>query len=181
MRRFLLLPLLVTAVALTPAHSFAQATGGQKAAPKASAAPKAAAEASGPKTITITAKDMPTASWDVKTIAAKPGQEIHVVLKAVGTMPKMAMSHNFVLLSKANATAKDVTDFSSEAVMAAATNYVPADKKSMVLASTPTMIGGGETTEVTFKAPTAPGMYRYLCSFPGHAGLGMTGVLTVAK
>jgi len=98
-----------------------------------------------------------------------------VRLKGVGTMPKMAMSHNFVLL---NAGA-DATAFANDSVMAAATAYIPAAKKAQVIAHTATMVGGGETADVTFKAPTKPGAYTYLCSFPGHFLAGMKGTLTV--
>lgn len=41
------------------------------------------------------------------------------------------------------------------------------------------MVGGGETTEVTFTAPDEPGEYEYLCSFPGHYAAGMKGFLVV--
>ena len=32
------------------------------------------------------------------------------------------------------------------------------------------MIGGGQTTSITFTAPAA-GTYDFICSFPGHSGL----------
>ncbi|MDX1586785.1 MAG: SDR family oxidoreductase, partial [Balneolaceae bacterium] len=41
------------------------------------------------------------------------------------------------------------------------------------------MVGGGETTEVTFNAPEEAGDYEYLCSFPGHFAAGMKGILSV--
>ena len=41
------------------------------------------------------------------------------------------------------------------------------------------LAGPNETVEVTFAAPTAPGSYAFVCSFPGHYALGMRGVLTV--
>jgi len=46
-----------------------------------------------------------------------------------------------------------------------------------VIASTK-MLGPGETATVTFTAP-APGVYDYICTFPGHALAGMRGTLTV--
>lgn len=113
--------------------------------------------------------------FSVTAISAKPGELLHVRLKVVGTMPKIAMSHNFVLL---NAGA-DATAFANDAVMAQATAYIPAAKKAQVLAHTPVMVGAGETTDVTFKAPAKAGAYTYLCSFPGHFLAGMKGTLTV--
>jgi azurin len=112
--------------------------------------------------------------FSLPAISAKPGEMIHVRLKATGTMPKMAMSHNFVLLKAGT----DAMAFANDAMMAAATAYIPAAKKAMVLASTPGMVGGGETSDVTFKAPAA-GTYTYLCTFPGHFAAGMKGTLTV--
>jgi azurin len=90
------------------------------------------------------------------------------------------MAHNFVLL-KGDLTQAQIDTFTAEAMMAGQTVYIPAARKAWVLAHTPVMVGAGETTEVTFKAPTAPGKYVYLCSFPGHYAMGMKGVLTVAK
>ena len=47
-----------------------------------------------------------------------------------------------------------------------------------MLANT-TLAGNGETVEVTFTAPKAPGVYTYICTFPGHFLAGMKGTLTV--
>jgi azurin len=144
------------------------------------AAPQAAKAAGAARTITITAHDSPTPGWDVSKITAKPGEELHIVLKATGTMPKMAMAHNFVLM-KGGTSVAALNDFTQQAALAGATAYIPAAKADLVLAHTPKVVGAGETTEVTFKAPTAPGTYTYLCSFPGHFAMGMKGTLTVAK
>jgi azurin len=124
------------------------------------------------KTVTITATEQ--MKWDVTTIQAKPGEEIHVVLKATGSMPKVAMAHNFVLL-KAGVNAQDVAN---AAMTARETDFIPESMKDKVIAHTG-LAGGGESTEVTFKAPTKPGTYPYLCTFPGHFAVGMKGELVV--
>ena len=54
-------------------------------------------------------------------------------------------------------------------------DYIPA-KSSEIIAHT-AMIGGGETTEIEFVAPE-PGVYDYICSFPGHYAM-MRGKLIV--
>ena len=41
---------------------------------------------------------MPKKAHVQTTINAKPGETLHVVLKSTGTVPKIAMAHNFVLL-----------------------------------------------------------------------------------
>lgn len=125
-----------------------------------------------PRTVEIEGTE--AMKFSVTTIEAKPGEQIRVVLKAVGTMPKMAMSHNFVLL----AAAANAMEFANKSVMSAATGYIAPELKSQVLAST-AMAGGGETVEVTFKAPAKAGSYTFLCSFPGHFAAGMRGTLVV--
>ena len=79
------------------------------------------------------------------------------------------MAHNFVLLAKGT----DAAAFTNASATASATGYIPVQFKAKVLAST-ALIGPGETVEVTFKAPAAPGQYTYLCSFPGHFVAGMS-------
>src|SRR4051812_35082805 len=73
-----------------------------------SAAPKA--EAPDPnlpeKKVGITAND--SMKYDVMAIEAKPGQKVTVTLKNAGTMPKMSMGHNFVLLTPDQDPAKFV-------------------------------------------------------------------------
>jgi azurin len=114
--------------------------------------------------------------YNVTTIAAKPGEQITVRLTAKGAMPKVAMSHNFVLL----ALKTDPAAFTTAGMTARATDYIAPADKAKVLAATK-LAGNGETVEVTFKAPTAPGVYTYVCTFPGHFAAGMKGTLTVKK
>jgi azurin len=133
------------------------------------AVPKTAA----PRTIEIRASD--NMKFDVTTIQAKRGEKLTVRLIAVGTLPKIAMSHNFILLKK-GVTARA---FADNAISAQATGYLPAAAKSQVIASTG-VIGNGERTEVTFTVPTVPGRYEYICTFPGHCASGMKGVLIVS-
>ena len=142
------------------------------AAPQAKKAAPAAKAAGGARTVEITGSE--TMKYDVTEITAKPGEKIRVVLKAVGSMPKIAMGHNFVLL-KAGASPMEV---SNAAFNARETDFIAAAMKDKILASTK-LAGGGETVEVTFTAPAKAGKYDYLCTFPGHFAAGMKGVLTV--
>jgi azurin len=157
---------LIAAVAFAPAALFAQGT--------AKPAPPAQAAAAKGRLIEISAGD--DMKFSVVEIAAKPGELLTVRLKSTGTLPKIAMGHNFVLL-KGEVSA---VDFANDPAAAAsrATDFIPPARKGDVLAMT-TMIGPGETAEVTFSAPKAPGAYNYLCSFVGHFAAGMRGRLTV--
>ena len=133
--------------------------------------PAAAAAAKGVRTVEIIGtEDM---KFSVPTITAKPGEQLRIRLTAKGSMPKIAMAHNVVVLNK---TAK-VTDFVT-AAMNARPNFIPADKKADIVAHTE-LAGAGETVEVTFKVPAKAGSYPYMCTFPGHYTAGMKGQLVV--
>jgi azurin len=123
------------------------------------------------RTIEITADD--TMKYNVTTINAKPGEALTVKLTNKGTMPKMAMGHNFVLFKKG----VDVQAFTTDAVTAGQTDYIPAKYKAQIIANTK-ILGPGESAEVSFTAPKEPGSYTFICSFPGHATT-MKGTLVV--
>jgi len=148
-------------------------TGAQQATePRTAATTTTAQSATTGRTIAIAGSEQ--MKYDVATISARPGEQLHVVLKAVGSMPKAAMAHNFVLL-KAGVSPLEVANAS---MTARDTDFIPPAMKDKIIASTG-LAGGGETVEVTFRAPTKPGTYAYLCTFPGHLALGMKGELVV--
>jgi len=142
------------------------------AATPATAATAPADDASGVKTVAITGGD--NMKFNLTQITAAPGQEIKLTLTNVGTQPKTAMGHNWVLLKKD----ADVAAFDKASLQAKATDYIPADKKDEIIAHTK-LLGAKESDTITFKAPTEPGDYPYLCSFPAHYQVGMKGILTV--
>ncbi|GAB5558598.1 MAG: hypothetical protein SynsKO_02450 [Synoicihabitans sp.] len=124
------------------------------------------------KSVTVEANDQ--MKFSVTKIEAEAGSELTIVLKNVGKMPKAAMGHNLVVLTKdANPSA-----FSNAAAVAAATEYIPAQMKDQVIAATK-MLGPGEEDSITFTVPSEPGDYVFLCSFPAHFIVGMKGVITV--
>ncbi len=124
------------------------------------------------RTVEITGGD--DMKFSLTSIPAKPGETIKIKLVSKGTLPKIAMAHNFVLLKLG---AKQL-DFVNAAAMARATDFIPPDMKDQVLAAT-ALAGPGETVEVTIKVPAAAGSYPYLCTFPGHFAAGMKGTLDV--
>jgi len=133
----------------------------------------AAAAASGARTVEITAGD--DMKYSVTNIPAKPGETLKIRLVSKGTLPKVAMSHNVVVLKP---TTKQI-DFVNAGAMARATDFIPQEMKDQVLAAT-TMAGPGESVEVTFKVPATAATYPYVCTFPGHFAAGMHGTI-VAK
>lgn len=107
-------------------------------------------------------------------LEAQPGQPLEVTLKNVGSMPKASMGHNWVLLVKD----ADVNKILENGMTAAGNGYIPPDMENLVIARTE-LLGPGESDTVTFNAPSEPGDYEFICSFPGHYLLGMKGILTV--
>ena len=152
-----------------------QAAAQQPSAPKAPKAPPATSSTKttgGARTVALTGGD--DMKFSVTEITAKPGETIHIQLKNTGTIPKMAMAHNVVVVKP---TTK-VVEFNTAAASARDTDFIPAAMKAEVVASTP-LAGPGETVETTFKVPAAPGTYPFMCSFPGHFTAGMKGNLVV--
>ena len=161
----------LSGVACSGQPSTPAAGAGAAAAPSTSAAPPAAPVHDG-RAIEITADD--TMKFSVAEIAAKPGEKLTVTLLNLGTTPKFSMGHNWLLL----APMSDMQPFLVAAAEAVTTDYVPATQKDRVLAATK-LLGPKERDTVTFTAPTTPGRYEFVCSFPGHYQVGMRGVLIV--
>ncbi len=128
---------------------------------------------SGPEIhITINAGD--NMQFDQKFIQVRKNQKIVLTLNHTGKMDKSVMGHNWVLLQAGSST----MEFGEKAAAAKETDYIPASEESKIISHT-SLIGGGESTTLTFQAPP-PGEYPYLCSFPGHYGV-MKGKLFVVE
>ena len=102
--------------------------------------------------------------YDKSEITVFDGQTVVLTLTHNGTMPIAAMGHNFVLLTKGTL----ISAFADEALKAKENDYVPADATNVIAHTA--LIGGGESTTVTFQAPEK-GIYDFMCSFPGHYSL----------
>jgi len=96
-------PQLVLSLVLAAAPFTQAAPATQKPAAPATQKPaadtaKAAPAAKGVRTVEIVGtEDM---KFSMATIAAKPGEQLRIRLVAKGSMPKIAMAHNFVVLNK---------------------------------------------------------------------------------
>ena len=120
-------------------------------------------------------KDM--MKYDKALITAKAG----TILQISFQNPDF-MQHNFVLIKpsstdKVGAAADRLAQGQAQGSAGAGMQYVP--KMPEVLWATPLVNPGGKYT-LTFKTPSVPGDYPYLCTFPGHWRI-MKGILRITK
>lgn len=102
--------------------------------------------------------------YDKSELKVKAGQKVTLTLRHTGKIGKKIMGHNFVLLKEGTS----IPTFSAAAATAGeAKDWIA--NEDQIIAHTK-MIGGGQSAQVSFDAP-APGVYDYICSFPGHSGL----------
>ncbi len=116
--------------------------------------------------------------FTVKQFAVTTGQPV----KLVFSNPD-ATDHNLVIVQPdaleavgmaANEMAKDPKNANSD--------FVPTSKKDLILHASP-MIGPTRKSQIhvfRFKAPTEPGVYPFVCTFPGH-WIVMNGEMVVAR
>ena len=117
------------------------------------------------KTVTISC--MPERmKYTLEQFAVTTGQPVKIVFKNPD-----ATDHNLVIVRPgaladvgmaANEMARDPRNANSD--------FIPASKKDMILGASP-MIGPTRKNQVhvlRFNAPTEPGIYPFVCTFPGH-------------
>ncbi len=93
--------------------------------------------------------------------------EFTITLQHVGQLPVAAMGHNVVI-----AKASDRAGIGGDGASAGAAGGYLKDGDERVIAHSD-MVGGGQTTSVTFpvSAIQGDGPYEFFCSFPGHWAL----------
>lgn len=153
----------------TPTDSSTSTPAAGASAPAASTAPVV----HDGRAIAITGDDR--MKFNITEITAKPGEKLSVTLTNIGTTPKFSMGHNWLLL----AAGVDIQPFLVKSAEAVTTDYVPSAAYGDKILAHTKLLGPKESDTVTFTAPTTPGRYEFLCSFPGHYQVGMKGVLIV--
>lgn len=109
-------------------------------------------------------------AYSTTALTATAGEKVTLTFKNGST----AQSHNLIIVNGGDDVATAVDEAAAEAGDAA--GYVPADASTMIAHTALLAPGGSETIE--FTAPAA-GTYSFICTYPGHYGAGMKGVLTV--
>tara|TARA_B100001029_G_C15043601_1_gene445461 strand:+ start:950 stop:1462 length:513 start_codon:yes stop_codon:yes gene_type:complete len=113
-----------------------------------------------PNEIKVTLNSFDNMIYDKNKIEVSSGKKIVLTLNHKGKISKEFMGHNFVLLKKGI----NVDEFAKKAVLAKSNDYIPSSDDTIAFTK---MIGGGESTTISFSAPEA-GVYNYICTFPGH-------------
>jgi len=113
----------------------------------------------------------PGLKFDRELLTAKAGEKVLLVFRNDDDM-----LHNFVLCApgRGNAVGEAALQLGVEA---AERSYVPASDDVIVHTA---VLEPGATDRIFFEAPTQPGDYDYICSFPGHSTL-MRGILRVVS
>jgi azurin/glucose/arabinose dehydrogenase len=109
--------------------------------------------------------------FDKAEFTVKPGAAVALVFTNNDTMP---MIHNLVLIQP-GARFEIVAAAANMGAAGLVKEFVP--KSDNVIAHTPLVLHRNTFT-LYFKAPTKPGNYEYLCTYPGH-GLTMWGTMRV--
>ncbi len=106
----------------------------------------------------------------------RAGETITLTHENVGRMPKESMGHNLAIIDKS----VNVNSFAAASIGAAQHEYIAPEYADRVIAATK-VLGPGEVEVITFTAPSEPGEYPFVCSFPGHTPAGMRGIMEVIE
>lgn len=144
-----------------------------KEAAPAGGTPPAEAPAAG--TLLVEGND--TMQYTVKQLTVKAGQQVKIVFKNIGSLPKAAMGHNLVVLKPGVTAAGFGMQVTTSGKGNVENGYLPEEFMKDVIAHTK-LLGPGEHDTIEFMAPATPGTLEYVCTFPGHFGV-MNGKITV--
>jgi azurin len=146
--------------------------GANNAAPRPATPAQPTTDQAQGQRIVITGNDR--MQFDRTEFTVQAGSEVTIEFRNVGTMPKQAMGHNLVVLTRGT----DPMAFANAAMRHTQNEYIPPEMQANVIAAT-RVLGPGESQTITFTAPTETGDYPFVCSFPGHTPAGMRGIMKV--
>jgi azurin len=102
--------------------------------------------------------------FDKELCKVHTGRKITLVFRNTSAPSNVSMSHNVVILKPGI----DLADFADAARNAQNEQYAPSSLASLIIAHT-TLVGGGQSDQVEFTI-SQPGVYPFICTFPGHWG-----------
>ena len=95
-------------------------------------------------------------------MVVKEGDLVKIKFVNIGRMAKNVMGHNFVLL-KPNV---DLAKFATKALSFKENEYIPEDEMDNIIIHSK-LLGPGDEVRLNLLL-RAKGVYKYICSFPGH-------------
>ena len=110
--------------------------------------------------------------YDTTEFEVKPGQKVKIVFKNEDDMP-----HNVCFFQAGTDVVEAANKQMDKPEEALKRNWIPDDPR-MWAHSKP--VNPKENDEINFTAPEKPGVYPYVCTFPGHAAI-MQGKMTVGE
>jgi azurin len=102
--------------------------------------------------------------FDKELFRVKARKKISLIFKNTAAKSAASMTHNVVILK----SGVDIADFADIARNAKNEQFVPSSLDSLIIAHT-RLVGAGDSDQVEFIIPK-PGIYDFICSFPGHWG-----------
>jgi len=111
--------------------------------------------------------------YDLNWFAAEAGKPVQIVLFNPDAMP-----HNVVIGRPGSV--REIGAAATGMAMPSDPDAKPFVPDSPLVLHATKLVNEGETTQVSFTAPTVPGEYVYLCTFPGH-WVRMYGVMLVVE
>ena len=108
--------------------------------------------------------------YDTASLTVTAGRPVEITLINPDTMP-----HNLVITTPGDAQPLGMQVTQMDPTQAASIGYVP---ESQTVLHHTVMVPAGQSDTLRFIAPTKPGNYDYVCTFPGHYTT-MIGVLQV--
>ncbi len=110
--------------------------------------------------------------YDTTEIELSPGQKVKLVFENHDDMP-----HNLCFFQPGTDVIAAANKQMEKPEEALKRNWLPDDPRMWLHSKA---LNPEETETIEFTAPEKPGVYPYVCTFPGHAAI-MNGKLTVAK
>lgn len=120
--------------------------------------------------VNITGNDQ--MKYDLDKIEVYEGQTVKLTFTNIGELPVDAMGHNWTLL----ANGVDPLEYGTAVISFKDNGYQHPDRTDDVIVHT-NILGPGESQTIEFEAPSK-GIYKFVCTFPGHAAL-MNGTFLV--
>jgi azurin len=102
--------------------------------------------------------------FDKELFKVHTGKKITLIFVNTSVSANASMSHNVVILKPGI----DLADFADAVRNAQNEQYVPSAVMELVIAHTKLVAGGG-SDQVEFTI-SQPGVYPFICSYPGHWG-----------